>query len=361
MPSALILAILPLAWWPARCKPYMAFVEPKVWVILIALTMAAFCWERVTAPARPLRIAICVWILWLAVAFQFSVDPMDSFLGRQNDYSTGFLSVCAYALLFLCASKVPDEQQDELISMAIKAAAVCSFIGILQYIGSYTGHISKSLGGRGVGLIGGPPAFGAYLAMIAPLAYRKRALGALSVIILGVGASGSRGAFLALFAGVLATMALSREWEIPKSWKLAVIALLMALPGFLVRPLMMSDAGRLEAWGHAWQQGLNRSWFGYGVFAAVAPSQGPMFLHHHAHNDFLEAFATAGAPGAVIYIAIWAMLAYYAMRARRPELAGALVALFLSLKINPPCIVGCAVGAVLAGLMVSRSEDEWGL
>lgn len=357
IPAALILAILPIAWWPGT----MPFVEPKVQVILIALTMAAFCWDRSTAPARPLRIAICVWILWLAVAFQFSVDPMDSFLGRQNDYSTGFWSVLAYAALFLCASKVPEEEQDNLVSMAITSAAICSFVGILQYAGSYIGFVSEHLGGRGVGLIGGAPTFGAYLAMIAPLAYRKRALGALSVIVLGIGASGSRGAFLALFAGVFVTMALSREWEIPKSWKLAVIALLMALPGFLVRPLLMSDAGRIEAWGHAWQQGLNRPLFGYGVFAAMAPSQGYKALHVHAHNDFLEAFATAGAPGAIIYVLIWVMLASYALRARRPELAGAMAALFLSLKISVPCIVGCSVGAVLAGLMVSRMENELGI
>ena len=139
IPSALILSVLPLAWWPGA-EP---FTMPKVQVIVCALLIYCMKWESgPRPPAKTLRGLMALGILWLGIAFQWSVDITDSVYGRQNDYATGFWAILAYATLFLSASNVAQEQHEELKSLAVKAGTICAIVGILQYVGARTGFVS---------------------------------------------------------------------------------------------------------------------------------------------------------------------------------------------------------------------------
>ena len=153
-------------------------------------------------------------VFWLGVVFlgvsvlsaAFCDDPWLAIIGRYNSYALGILGLCIALLYHLAGGD---------ISILPLTGAILGLIAFIQYVGlgpvHFLGQVilpptSDLTGNRAYATIGSPTQLGAVLAMTLPL---TGSLVYSLAIILGLLATGSRGAILAAGMGLLVAKCVS--------------------------------------------------------------------------------------------------------------------------------------------------------
>ena len=320
-----------------------SYILPKLTVLSLTVAVAgAMLAFRPAHRETRLDWALMLAALALALSFFFSIDRGLSLFGRDGSWSLGIWAMAIYASLFFLASASP-------ISMTALSwlGAALSAHALLQRAGfDPTVSISHLPSGhRAIGTIGNPNELGAILAMI--LLSRNNMLHPCQLLILvGLWATGSRGAWLATFAG-LAAMHFPR-WS---RWMAAASVFMLLWSGSSA-----SDRARREVWRAAAVTTIRHLPLGAGpdtFLLSFRRYRRPEYnaalgtvahVQANAHNDLLQASATTGFPGILAYLALWLAL---------PPIP-ALVALFVNLKVNLFSFKVLALGALLAGTAMSR-------
>lgn len=174
-----------LAWSLFFFLPFIhsGYALPKLFVLgLGALWIPARRFDSMDFPLK---------LLWLVllVGTVFSIDPYQSIVGTYNDWSHGLL---ASAVLTIWILRGNGEEPDtaRLADLIILMAAMAFDQRM------WTGH-------RAGLTIGDPVALGSLFALGAPLVVLHRRA-RLPILILGLWATGSRGAWVASLLGLLA-------------------------------------------------------------------------------------------------------------------------------------------------------------
>lgn len=308
-----------LAYFPGR-EP---FVTSKIICGLIGLL--ALCYSRCRSA---LDVIIITSVGWQAISLSQSAHPLVGLIGWPNDHTTGLSSMIFCALIY---SLVGQKSKTKIITWTATAAAA---IALVQIVASQYGYLTRYvLDGRPAGPSGGPTYLGMLLAMCLPAALSTGSRAAVALIIAGLIAAGSAGAWLGAAAGV--------AWYCKErvTRRAALVAALAVGLGAWVyagrSDPWRSQAGRWEAWRAAGAVARAHPLYGVGPsqFQVLAPANGPGKYHRHAHNDILEAAATTGIPGAILLIAFWCA----AIWRHRGTVTGAmLISLCVALKFNPP-------------------------
>lgn len=129
-----------------------------------------------------------VWLV-LLTGTVFSIDPYQSVVGTYNDWSHGLLAAAVLTIWILRGNgEEPDTEALAAIILLLAGAAFC----MRMWTGNRAGLT-----------LGDPVALGSLLALGSPLVvlHRRRWL---PVLILGLWATGSRGAWIASLLGLLA-------------------------------------------------------------------------------------------------------------------------------------------------------------
>lgn len=390
-----------LAAWPGVASPYTV---PKLLVLAVASALAAAAAlaaargasaveaARPKAPAgadllRPLAAGLAA----VALAAVFSSHVPTSLLGDYSQRAYGLLGLglCAAVAAFAQASGTAAAARG--LAWGPAAGAVLAAVGLLQLRGldPVLNAVGELTGGRAGSWVGSPVALGCVLAMLVPLALRSALDGEspgrrrsgwafLGLMLLGLAATLSRGAWLAAAAAAAAYLlgsgrALTRR-------TLAALAVAAVLGGGAAvaltgrsRATAHSDSGRMATWRAAWSMFAAHPLLGVGPDAftlALGRHKGPDFLRAygpagrqgHAHNDILQALATTGAVGLAAYL--WLLVAAWrrfknalrepSLRADAAAAGAGLLAAFLVAKVNPLNLDALALAAAFLGWLDPR-------
>jgi O-antigen ligase len=260
---------------------------------------------------------------WLVLAYFVDGVHIESQLSAEHDLAT------LLAGLWLCGMAISiGPTRGQLLAVGALSAAAVSVAAILDPAHSGVGRIA--LLGLNSNYVGAALALGA-VASLAALIHNRRnpiwiATGVACVI--GIRASGSRGAIVMLLAGVAVLGLLGR----PRWIQLTVVAVaatvVIALPGFTDEALTLligprtaadfaaSNIDRTNAGLTALRYAVANPVFGvgYGQFAALA-ARDPLLAEYVAtHNDYLRLAAESGFPAALLLIAVVGL----ALRTGRP-------------------------------------------
>ncbi len=297
------------------------FVFPKMAGILLWMLIYALRHHR-RAQA---------FLLVAAFSAAYSINPTLSVIGLPGFWTYGLMSMACYCLLMTM----------DIGTSWLKWLGVLLSIHALAQQLNLDPLVGKAVlqSGRSVAWIGSPIDLGALLAMAAPVS------GAwLPLILMGLLASGSRGAMLA----VLFAFGSNR-------------ARLLLLP-LLFIPLVLKspkDVARVELCKTAWTGFKERPWLGQGpntftlVFDRLKTKRlvevvEPNYRQAHAHNDLFEMLCSTGILGLIGYLLLlWPL--------RRSQ---SLVALFVVLKYNPVSFEVLAAAALIAGHELAKRGGQ---
>ncbi len=209
---------------------------------------------------------------------------------------TPYSSVFGLWLIFIMALSVwfgttLESVRDLYKGLAI-GAAVSSFLGVLQFLGSSWPPSAST--NPMVGLYANSVQQGTVLALVAvALASERMWLWTLPLVP-GIVLANSRGAWLALAVGLLGCY-------FRRIWVLGVLG--VAGVAYLSMTLGTSDQVRMLIWSTAWE---NLTLFGWGpgvFFTILIPRDGAQFYPEYAHNDALQLVFEYGI-GAALPLAI---------------------------------------------------------
>lgn len=293
-------------------------------------------------------------LAYLAVLTLTSVtsrDPWLSWWGLWGTYNVGLLAALTIAPYWACVG--PDDREGIERGLRV-GGCIVAFVAALQMWGLVFSEDLADFSGRASSTLGSPVYLGAALALCYPFCrgYEK------GLVWAALLASGSRGAWLAVLAGIVYEKwpTLSRRvryWGVVGSLAILCVA-------FYIRP--MSDLGRVVTWRAAWDAFASRPWVGWGTgnFLMVADVfRNPAWVdaygcttQDHAHNFFLEALATSGLFGALtlggFLFTIW-------RSAPKRDHRAALIGVGLTGLLNPLPLV---VKALCLALAASNLDDK---
>lgn len=171
------------------------FAIPKL--IVLGLGAGALCLAlALKGRVRKMSLTAIVMLSVYLLSAVFADDKYLAFVGNYNDYSIGILGITIATIFYLYT----DIDIDKTITMLSIAGAIVGLHALVQ-----AGIFNSDLlpySGRAYGTIGSPVSLGIVLAILLPVAYSKSNVYALAVL-LGILASGSRGALLASVAGCM--------------------------------------------------------------------------------------------------------------------------------------------------------------
>jgi O-antigen ligase len=411
------LALSPAVFWYGLIEPFEASKSAltqlaAVGFIVLAVTAAlgrspAWTFTRLRGLFRgPVGVAVLCGVLSAIVSTAFSLSPRTSLQGAL-DSNMGLGSVLALAVLFaasraLCRGEAAAEQVCG--AAAVGLGLSCAY-ALVQALGHDPVRWARTCDYgdwvRPSGTLGHPNYVAGHAVMVLPAVLwlirravttgnKGRALAgtALAVAsILTVLLSLSRGAWL---AGALAGLVLLAGWRIRVSGRrvlaLAVVLLAPCLLFFagpdnrLKTALLgrarehVSSPGRWPIWKGAVRLFADRPCTGSGLdtFGLAWPGvRTPEywevewgFMPVKAHNDFLQALATQGLPGAAAYAMLPAALLLGVDRAWRRGRDRAMVLAGMAAAFYAQNLVGFAVAgtsallAVVAGLIAGMEDRE---
>ena len=189
LPGAII-AVSLLAYSPLFVS---VFAIPKL--IVLSLGAGALCLAlALKGKIRGVGLVGMLALGYYLLSAVFADDKYLAIVGNYNDYSLGLLGVFIALTFFL----YPDVDKDKTIEILSLAGVGIGLIALYQW-----GLIpSMTLNGRAIGTIGSPVSLGVLLAILLPIAFSRSKIYAIA-ILLGIIASGSRGAILAGVAGTM--------------------------------------------------------------------------------------------------------------------------------------------------------------
>lgn len=153
-------------------------------------------------------------------------------------------------------------------------------------------------------------------------------------LFLGLLLSESRGSILVLFAVVGFVVILKLVGKSSKKSKIVLSLLISGVLGILIPTLYLMDvessSGRFILWEISWMMFKDHIWFGVGqgnyALEFLNYQAEYLSLQEHAdlaykasnvkqaHNEYLQAFATSGALGGVLFMSIWILPLYWMVK-----------------------------------------------
>ena len=283
---------------------------------------------------------------WAGLAFLAYAAARLPYAPIFNDGVFGLWLVFIMAGSFWLGSTVDNLRG--LYAGLVLGASVSSAIAVLQAFGySDIPRISTAPAGLYVNSV----QQGMILALVAVALVSERMWLWLPALAPGLVLSGSRGAFIALAAGVASVY-------VRGVWILAATA--CAALFFLVYPLSGSDAVRMTIWNAA---AHNLTWLGLGpgsFFSWAWPYNGSILYPEYAHNDALQLAFEYGI-AAVLPIGIFGFVLTRTAEREWPVVVAFLVAGCYSMPLWVPVasFLGCVVaGRVVRGWALARRDSD---
>lgn len=286
--------------------------SPSLWLGSIASLVAAMaCQPERRAPwVAPLALAVGAYGAWTVA---------NDFFNTTYNAAGVFhpmLLVAGFALGRGC----DEHERDRLFALWVAGASLLALWGLGQAL---------SGGGRAHAHFETPNTLATVLNLaLAPLAIavtlgerRRIVLAAAVPLAAGLGATLSRGGFIALAAGLgVAWLFSRRSFTRPAPGRLlavlaagAVLGALAAQLGGIASTLNATLGSRGELYRLAWSVAGKGPWTGIGYLGfhdllemrrAEVPSYGVANVTYFAHNDYLQTFVELGLPGAALLVAI---------------------------------------------------------
>jgi O-antigen ligase len=294
---------------------------------------------------------------WLVLAYFVDGVHVESQLSAEHDLATLLVG------LWLCAMAISiAPTRGELLAVGSLSAAAVSVAALLDPTLSVAGRFA--LLGLNPNYVGAALSLGAVASLAALIHNRRNPIWIASgaACLIGVRASGSRGALVMLLAGAAVLALLGRPRWVQLTAAL-VAALLIALPGFSDGALNLfigprtatdfasSNLDRANAGLTALRYAAENPVFGvgYGQFAALAARDPRIAEYVATHNDYLRLAAESGFPAALLLLAIIAL----ALRNRGQPIHRAEIAMVITYA------VGLLFGNFLSNLAVSAPFWLW--
>ncbi len=338
---------------PSRCDPDLPASSTQpfgVWIIFLASFLAlspgvdVFLLPKLVAilvgvvlclapqAKRRLRLPFLVLIGAALLSGLCSESPWQAVLGAQNSPTFGVLGLVVAWLCYECGQPGWEEP-------LLWGALGCAAVALLQYTPECP---FPPLGGRAYGTIGSPVFMAGMLAVAAPVAI-EASTGAIGLLFIAVGMSGSRAGMLAFLVGMCWT-SLTRCGRLYGTLALIAVALLVA------GHRLNSDGMRIQTWIIALKAWWSAPLLGVGpdcftdAFMRFRGSDwvaGGILVQDNAHNLVLHVLATQGLLG----LAVWANLG---LRAPMTASLAALLAygMFEPIPFMAWCIIAYQWGAL---------------
>ncbi len=286
----------------------------------------------------PVSWGVAVFVIYALARYQ---QADIEYVARQE-----LIRVLVYAVVFFAiVNNLRRIEYTQIITFALMMLALAlSFFAVYQFVSHYdkVWQFVKPAGylNRGSGTYINPNHFGGFLEMILPLGLACALIGRLghiarivlgygaAALLIGIGVSGSRGAWIATGLTLLVFVAvlLSRpHFRLPVILAMAVI--LGAAGYFFSRfgaPTLRLEQSfvngqwidaRRDIWQTAWQMWRDHRWFGVGPghfdyrFSQYRRPLAVLQMEPlYVHNDYLNALTDWGLVGALIIAATWLLL-----------------------------------------------------
>ena len=358
----------------------------------------------------PLDVAVLSWVAVEILATLFSSAPLLSVFGEQEQHE-GLLTSLAFAGVYAAVRLDAHEPADARRTLEVwfAGAGVASVWACLQALGVVSiGADHAQLGGvmRPFGTLGHPNLLGVITASAAVAAFARARVEdsrrllhvmAFAVFAAATAITFSRGAWLALGAGLIVAAALAVRVRatrpLPRGAWIAAGLIFVAVAGVamiggwgdafvsrlheLVSPASGSSRSRLEIWRAALSAWRARPLLGWGpdTFGLVSQQfQTPGYwlsawgeVAVHAHSILLQTLATRGALGLLAGLAIAGTLAIAlrdswrrggAAAGQAIVHAGAFAALFVSGLFGAWGIAGALLATVLGAHAASAADAD---
>jgi hypothetical protein len=280
-----------------------------------------------SGPMTPLH-----WIGLLFIAYA-AVRVFYAPLFADSVY--GLWLVCIMALSFWLGSTMDDLRK--LYAGLAVGASVSSMVAVFQYFGvSVVPYVTPTPAGLYVNSV----VQGTVLALIVVALVSERMWLWVPLPILGIALSGSRGAWLALAAGLLAAY-------VRRAWVFVILGAAGLL--LLMQPLSSSDVLRLTIWTAAVH---NFTWLGWGpgsFFSWLLWYDNNSIYPEYAHNDALQLVFEYGI-AAVLPFSIFAFVLTRNSDRMWPVIVAFVTAGCYSMPLYMP--VASFIGLVTAGRIV---------
>ncbi|MBL8029791.1 MAG: O-antigen ligase family protein [Candidatus Doudnabacteria bacterium] len=312
-----------------------------LWLVLGGIIfLAVIIKNTVRVPKGVLGYSLFVWILLAILATVFSISPQTSFFGFYPRFTSGFLFYFLWAMTFVfLLSSTNTQKQQVLFRITYFDAVFIAIVGLLQSFGvGYYEGVGQAAISRAPSLLGNPN-FSSMFVVCAlpfwlPLYFGAKSfsskvyytVGAFLLLWSAVNFS-SRGAWIGLITGLLASLVFTFAFKFSKSVKLgaasALLGSIFVMAVFLqvARPegissiLSFSDqslTSRFFSWEVAARAASKFPFFGYGpgtlqiFYEKFRDSgiNGQAGIFDDAHNIFLQMGATTGLPFVLIFLTI---------------------------------------------------------
>ncbi len=324
------------------------FLNEKFETIKLAFWLIFFGWviflffskQRLYFLNKPFKFLFLGFVFFGFLSSLFSINYLNGFFGFYTRFTSGFLFYFLWAftlLIFLAALEKP--KWEFLAKVIFFDAAIVAIVGLMQSFGvGYYEGIEQAFIARAPGLLGNPNFSAMFIVTVMPLVlpliiyakdFKAKVYYATAtfIMLLAVVNFSSRGAFLALFFGILALLLFIVFLGLSKKvFILSILSVMLAAalttgflevtrPGSLISILKFTDTNadtRLFAWDVAAGAVLSHPFLGYGPGSLQIyferfrdtnlSKQSGVF--DDAHNVFLQMAATTGLPFVVCFFGI---------------------------------------------------------
>ena len=323
-----------LAWTRGSAFTY-GFTDPKVVLIILGVVIASY-WRPTRCRVDKIFIlAVLLYGICMIIPTLGSVNPKMSLCGFPGVFSCSVLTFLMCASGLLLSNNLSVESGKILKKVIMFSGVLTAIECLLQISGADPFRFGPLPSGHAVGFLGSRIDAGALMVVLLTFSFNP-------LFILGILASGSRGALLALVVA----------WT-PKKFRVISFVIVSAVSIFMTfRSPLMTDVGRVEIWKTAVHnisfQGTGPATFFFTfnsrdrdtAFSKITPGYQQAF----AHNSVLEALTTKGIFGALSLIAFFSA----------PEMAG----LWTICMFNPVSFEVIFIACVLMGIARRKETGD---
>ena len=358
---------------------------------------------------RPMVLALLAFLFWALLATVFAVDKNYAFFGFYPRFTSGFIFYFLWVALFFLVAAQTLEQLWVLIRLLFVCSGLVALWGLLQSVGFgfYIGPASGLFTRAAPSFLGNPDFSSMFVAACLPLgpylwqaakSLKAKAYLGISIFlqIWAVVIFASRGALLALCAGLVCGLLLSLAFYKKFSWRparvyaacLALFFLLaggflnFARPGVATTSFSLSETNvsqRLDVWSLAVKSFQGKPLLGYGLgsFELVFENHRQLSglkngFFDDPHNLFLYLAVSGGAVFLLLFLflagypAILSLVSLNSLAnddaAKKIALISAIAAWMLAAFFNP-VVIACYVLLVflISGLFTQARPYSAGL